>query len=283
MPITRYHNAADFYRRAEAFLMQDEAEHNLSISICLGLIRDPERVPDAYFAVLESDGEISGTALCTPPFNLVLSRQTALDPLPDLVRDVAAVLPDLAGINAPVEAARIFAEQWTAHTGQVHHLELSERIYQLASVAPIKQTEGALRRVSEADRSLLREWLTAFEREALPNQTPSNPDKLIDQALYTDIRSLFLWEDQRGQPVTLVGCVGPTPHGIRIGPVYTPLPYRGKGYGSSATAALTRQLLEGGRTFCFLYTDLANPTSNHIYQQIGYQPVSDVDVYQFKN
>jgi predicted GNAT family acetyltransferase len=40
-------------------------------------------------------------------------------------------------------------------------------------------------------------------------------------------------------------------------------------------------LLGGGRRFCFLFTDLANPTANKIYQAIGYRPVIDVDMYHF--
>ena len=40
-------------------------------------------------------------------------------------------------------------------------------------------------------------------------------------------------------------------------------------------------LLDGGRRFCFLFTDLANPTSNSIYQRIGYRPVTDVDQWTF--
>ena len=51
--------------------------------------------------------------------------------------------------------------------------------------------------------------------------------------------------------------------------------------GLALTAALTQQLLDGGRRFCFLFTDLANPTSNSIYQRIGYRPVSDVDLWSF--
>ena len=41
------------------------------------------------------------------------------------------------------------------------------------------------------------------------------------------------------------------------------------------TAAVSELLLEQGRRFCFLYTDLANPTSNAIYLRIGYEPVCD--------
>jgi len=46
-------------------------------------------------------------------------------------------------------------------------------------------------------------------------------------------------------------------------------------------AGVSQHLLDGGRIFCTLFTDLANPTSNHIYQAIGYEPVCDVDEYQF--
>jgi predicted GNAT family acetyltransferase len=68
---------------------------------------------------------------------------------------------------------------------------------------------------------------------------------------------------------------------MRIGPVYTPPALRKRGYASALTAALSQELLDSGRKFCFLFTDLANPTSNRIYQQIGYQAVCDVDEYRF--
>jgi predicted GNAT family acetyltransferase len=90
----------------------------------------------------------------------------------------------------------------------------------------------------------------------------------------------YLWED--GEPVSLAGCGSPTPNGIRVGPVYTPPARRGRGYASALTAQLTSLLLSSGHRFCFLFTDLANPTSNRIYQRIGYEPVSDVDEYRFR-
>jgi predicted GNAT family acetyltransferase len=65
-----------------------------------------------------------------------------------------------------------------------------------------------------------------------------------------------------------------TPNGIRIGPVYTPPEHRRHGYASAVTAGLSSRLLES-RRFCFLYTDLANPTSNKIYEQIGYRRVCE--------
>jgi predicted GNAT family acetyltransferase len=57
--------------------------------------------------------------------------------------------------------------------------------------------------------------------------------------------------------------------------VYTPPEHRGHGYGSAVTAAASQIALDRGKRFCFLYTDLANPTSNAIYTRIGYRPVCD--------
>jgi predicted GNAT family acetyltransferase len=66
------------------------------------------------------------------------------------------------------------------------------------------------------------------------------------------------------------------PAGCRIGAVFTPPERRRRGYASALVAAVSRRSLEEGRSWCSLYADLANPTSNSIYQAIGYQPLHDV-------
>ena len=94
-------------------------------------------------------------------------------------------------------------------------------------------------------------------------------------------RGVFLWEDD-GAPVSMAGYSGPTPNGIRVVAVYTPPHLRGRGYATTCVAALSQRLLEGGRKLVFLFTDLANPTSNHIYQEIGYEPACDISEYVFE-
>jgi uncharacterized protein len=138
---------------------------------------------------------------------------------------------------------------------------------------------GRLRAATTADRDLLVTWVDAFVTEAAPEPGPFDAEEWVEHLFASPLRGAYLWED--GGPVSLACSGGPTPNGARIGPVYTPPERRGHGYASAATAALSELLLERGRRFCFLFTDLANPTSNHIYQAIGYQPVCDVDIYHF--
>ena len=73
----------------------------------------------------------------------------------------------------------------------------------------------------------------------------------------------------------MTGVGSATPNGVRIGPVFTPSEFRGRGYATALVATVTRDQLSRGHEFCFLHTDLANPTSNKIYQLLGYRPVED--------
>ena len=79
----------------------------------------------------------------------------------------------------------------------------------------------------------------------------------------------------------MAGFAGRTPNGIRVAWVYTPPENRGKGFAGACVAALSQKLFDDGRKFCFLYTDLANPISNHVYQKMGYEPATDATVYSF--
>jgi predicted GNAT family acetyltransferase len=78
-----------------------------------------------------------------------------------------------------------------------------------------------------------------------------------------------------------VGTTMPAGGVVRIGPVYTPPRYRKRGYAGALVAAASQRALDNGAAACSLYTDLANPTSNKIYQAVGYRPICDVTMYQF--
>ena len=130
-----------------------------------------------------------------------------------------------------------------------------------------------MRVAMDGDLGTVAQWSNAFSAEA---GVPANEAWMRD--LVAQGRTL-LWDD--GEPRSMAASCGETPNGIRIGYVYTPPEWRGRGYASACVAALSRKIIESGRRFCFLYTDLSNPTSNAIYQRIGYQPVCDIVDYRF--
>jgi hypothetical protein len=161
---------------------------------------------------------------------------------------------------------------------------MEERIYRLTHVTPPRRAaNGRARRATSDDRDLLTALVVAFHEEALPIEGGDRARRAIADWDPETGRQFWIWEDDDGRPVSLVGAGSPTPRGIRIGPVYTPPEHRGRGYASTLTAFVSQRALDAGRQFCFLYTDLANPTSNRIYQAIGYEPVIDALMVRFEH
>jgi predicted GNAT family acetyltransferase len=215
----------------------------------------------------------------TPPWNLVLSCTGEPEALTALAADLDARGITIPGVTGPVEAAGLFAEAWSRTHGLTIGPRVAERIYRLEHVVPPLGVTGTFRLATSADRDLLAAWVDAFLLEALDRADPDEAAALVDRSFRAGTRTWYLWED--GEPVSAAAAGGPTPNGIRIGPVYTPPERRRRGYASALVAATSQVQLDKGRRFIFLFTDLANPTSNKIYQAIGYEPVIDVDQITF--
>ena len=274
--VRRFEDARAFLDVAGGFLSAREAEHNLLLGLAGRLVGRPTLFgPTPYFAVADRRGALLAVVLRTPPHNLVLSEIDDVKAIGPIARDVAAAFDDLPGVLGPKEASRLFAQQW----GKPAELTSSQRIYRAESVRTPEGVPGSMRRATRADFALLVRWIGEFQ-EYVPAGTIRDPAEVVDDYLgRADDGGLYLWEDD--EPVSLGGYGSPTPNGLRVGPVYTPPARRGRGYASALTAGITELALASGRRFCFLFTDLANPTSNRIYQRIGYEPVSDVDEYRF--
>jgi uncharacterized protein len=279
--VVRYAEAEEFLSWAGPFLAVREAEHNLILGLAgrLRVAPLPYGHP-AYLATVERDEEVVAAAMRTPPHNLIVSEAGDEDAVDAIAADVQSDTARLPGLLAPKAVAARFVDTWRRLTGASAELVLAERIHRAERARPPEGIPGRMRGYDPADRELLLDWFGAFVEEALP-PVPAAEDAagILERRLAEPEGGVVLWEDR--QPVTVAGFGGPTPNGIRVGPVYTPPELRRRGYGSALVGALTERLLERHR-FCFLFTDLANPTSNSIYARVGYEPVTDVDQWAFR-
>jgi predicted GNAT family acetyltransferase len=282
LTLDRFDDLDAFVGRVDSFLAAREAEHNLLFGILDSLRRDASIFPEPpYLAAISVDRRVVAVAIRTPPYNLVLSEVDDPAAVDLIVDDLVASGDATPGASGPVESVRRLAERWTSRTGQPHRRQLSERTFRLSEVVTPRPTPGAMRMADLGDRGLLVDWLRAFTREALPEDEPAlGAEETVERWLGTGARRNYLWSVE-GRAVSWAGVGGRTPHGTRVGPVYTPPSERGRGYASSLVAAASQAQLDEGLSYCFLFTDLANPTANHIYQAIGYEPVADIDVYAF--
>ena len=275
----RFDDANAFLELAGPFLEAREPEHMLTLG-SVGTIRMlGGRVTTGALVAALDRGRVVATATWTGPWEVVLSEVD--DP-----RAIAAVVDALGaeplpGVHAPIEHAEAFVAAWRHRTRGVARRILRERIHALEEVTTPGGVAGALRRTRPADRELLAAWMTAFDVESFgPEAGRRDMNALADELIAAPHRTGFVWDDDG--PVSTASVTGSTPNGIRVGGVYTPPERRGRGYASACVAAVSQRELELGRRWCFLFTDIANPTSNAIYARLGYRPVRDVDIYRFE-
>jgi len=275
----------EFLERAGPLLHADAARHNLILALAWMLHERPEVYEKFGLWVVEEEGRPLAAALITPPHNLVLADAAddrALPPLAVAVRESGVPVPGVVGNRPTVDR---FNEAWCGAARVILRLHMGLGVFALERVEDAGDAPGEARRAGPADRALVLEWNHAFAAEALPyeTQSPEHVERMIDYRLdpATDDAAFWLWE-AGGVPMSLVGYGGPTPGGARIGPVYTPPEHRRRGYGTALVAAVSSWLLSHGRRRCFLYTDLANPTSNSIYQKIGYRRVAESAEYGYE-
>jgi predicted GNAT family acetyltransferase len=276
--LVRYEDVYAFAARVEPFLVRREADHNLALGLLTELRRFPQSYPGPnYYATVEQGGEVLLVALRTPPHPLNLSHATDAPAVALVAGDLNASSFAPPRVTGPWETSLAFAEAWRSLTGQAYQRELALRIYRLERVRPPAGVPGSMRRATWDDLELLAAWIEGFMKDTHGEGDGRQARRNAERWLNSPVRAMYLWED--GRPVAMTGVGGPTPSGARVSAVYTPPSQRRRGYASALVAAASQATLESGRSFVFLFTDLANPTSNHIYQQIGYEPVCDVDEY----
>jgi GNAT superfamily N-acetyltransferase len=218
---------------------------------------------------------IGGAFLHTPPFPLLLSGVS-----PGAAADLAATLAGrpLAGVNAHRAPAAAFAGVWSESTGCEAEVHRRTRLYRLAELTwPDPVPDGAPRTPAPHDVGQLTDWLEAFSMEVNEMPAADHAAAARDALSYG---GLTLWESG-GTPVSMAGLTRQVAGMVRVGQVYTPPRLRGRGYASAVTAEVSRAALAAGAEEVLLFTDLANPVSNSIYQHIGYREVEDRVVLTF--
>jgi hypothetical protein len=278
MEVRRIHDPGAFLREAEGLLLAYEARHNLLFGLVSTLRDHPATYPAFDLWLVDDDGSVVGAALQTPPHNLVLAKpsdEVVLGVLAQAILGAGVRLPGVSGARPEVSA---FADRWVEIAGGAWSPRVEMGVYALRSVLPTTIATGGSRLATVGERDLLVGLVETFLDEAAAKliRDPDATRRTIEARLGSapDVGGFWLWE-REGAIVCISGHGGTTPRGIRIGPVYTPPEHRGRGYATSLVSEQSAWMLAHGRRFCFLFTDLANSTSNAIYRRIGYEQVCE--------
>ncbi|MGW7197604.1 GNAT family N-acetyltransferase [Streptomyces chryseus] len=214
-----------------------------------------------------ADGRVAGALLWTPPHAVLVGTVP-----PEAVAPLAEACAELGGpaVNAERGTAGALAARWR-RTGAGVATVQEQRLYRLGELTPPDPTPpGRARVATAADRALLVAWVNAFRRE-VGHPVPGAGRAVDDRIAYG---GLTVWE-RDGVPVSMAGVTRPAAGTVRVAPVYTPPQRRGRGYAAAVTASVSGAARAAGAGEVLLFTDLANPTSNKVYQRVGYRAVAD--------
>ena len=244
------------------------------------------RPPGSVWLSVYDGEELVTLAYRTPPHPLQVGPMspgsvvsgTSVEATAALVEWWAEADPALPAVNGALPESTHFARQWEKHTGATADLAGESRLFRADEVVPPRGVPGSARQATVADAALVHPWVEAAFAEMAPDEDTTGLAAMTDRMIAAG--EVWLWCD--GDPVSMLWTYPPQAWAVRVGGVFTPGPLRGRGYASAAVAAVSQHLLDHGARACCLYTNLANPTSNKIYQAIGYRAVQDGRLWRFR-
>jgi RimJ/RimL family protein N-acetyltransferase len=279
MDVQQHQDPQAFIDLASPFYGVDTLRHTVALTVMARFLT-MERAFTPYMATLHDAGQLVGAAFRTPPWPIIASGlPTDAGALDTFIAHWLEHDPEVPGVSGPRENAEALAGAWVRHTGGTVCEAMASRLFRLGTLNP-PTTSGAGRQATEDDLDLIVKWRVDFEIEALGHDRVADDGPTAVRRMLEMEYSLVLWED-RGEPVSMAVASAPIGGMSRVGPVYTPPEHRAHGYGSAATAAVSQAAREAGAQDVILFTDLANPTSNSIYQKIGYRPMYDSTEIEF--
>ncbi|MFJ8107346.1 GNAT family N-acetyltransferase [Streptomyces sp. NPDC096132] len=280
------HDLDAFLDRAGDFLASRPAMHTVLLTVTenlrsRGVHTYGEEAP--VFGTLEpdgADGEVAAVFLRTPPYWISLTPLTEVQ-ADALAARLASAGHRLPGVSAERGTADAFVAAWKRRTGAEAGLWKAQRLYRLEELTvPEPVPDGAPRIAGATDRAHLMKWCEEFA-ESIGERNLQDSGALADARIARG--GATFWETPDGTPVSLAAVTPEVAGQVRVTTVYTPAELRGRGYAGAVTAEVSRAVLASGTREILLFTDLANPTSNGLYQRIGYRPVADFAVYEFED
>jgi predicted GNAT family acetyltransferase len=263
----------EYATAVQAFLEKEPCARNVLMTV-IESVRTGSAAysaPSSFWWVSTDTGAVVGAASWTPPYALLVSDMP-LEAAPGvaaaMIERAAALHIQPPGINGPEVAAGAVAAAWTHTTGDVIERERLILLNELGTLVDVPAPPGARRRATPDDVPMLGVWLEAFGTE-IDVIVGADPVATAMRSVRAGQFDLWIHDDVA---VCVVG-QRVAARVLRVGPVYTPPEHRNRGYGRRLTYEVTAAVLARPDVDrAMLFTDAANPVSNSIYRQAGYQP-----------
>jgi predicted GNAT family acetyltransferase len=284
MKIINPNNAKKFLEIARNILEEDEINGNLILRICNNLMKNEYHYgnEDPFYSIICNDNNvIQLLGLMTLPHKLIIyehkeSNDNAID---IFTKNIHSKYTKINGVSGEINIAGIFAKKWVELKGCRCEPDKEMRLFKLTKVNPYNRPDGIFRKAVYGDLEILTGFMEQFSKDIDEPENDIEKTRKNCGSIIKD-EELYIWEKDN-KIVSMARKARLAKNGMVINYVYTPIKFRGKGYATACVSELSQNILNSGKRYCVLFTDLANPISNSIYQKIGYEPVNDWISYKF--
>ncbi|ENQ3078224.1 GNAT family N-acetyltransferase [Bacillus cereus] len=263
-----YTNFTQFKNDVLPFLETYEQENNL----ILGVLRSSQ-LP-LFMATAIKGEELVFVMLQTHQRQVIVAKSAPLekDDMREIAQQLAVAYPDVPGLIGEKQVVERLAEQLAGFQNKSIQIKMNQGVYGLKYVKKQAESNGIFRRVELKEKDLIEDWVYCFCEDV--NLAITKEEAVHTAAELIESKRLFGWEVE-GRLVSMAAVTRPTKRNITINFVYTPVAERKKGYAFNCVSELSQSMLDNGYEMTSLYTDLANPTSNKIYKEIGYKLIME--------
>jgi len=276
MKLNQFQTAQEFLNHTQNFLEIDEATN----SLMLGLAIANKSVDDnsLYLNITENE-TILFAAIQTPSRNLIVCgrEEGMISYITTLINYFKDENIDIPGINGPAKLVSQLSEAFCESYNWKSKIRYNQVVYQLTEIENNPNLEGNLKIATEDDLPLIGKWMDTFFEESLQISDSEGAKATAKKKISR--KEVYLWEKVS---IVAMTCIARhTANGISINYVYTPNHQRKKGYGTKLVAQVSTLMLKKGYKFCTLFADQDNPSTNRIYQRIGYKTVGEFRTVEF--
>ena len=163
------------------------------------------------------------------------------------------------------------AGRWSELTGGAFETDEVLRVYSLAELRP-PDVAGQVTAATLEDAALLVRWSVDFGAD-IGHPRVDDPTSQVTKAI--EQGRIWMWSID-GQPVAQLWTTSARFGAVRIGGVYTPPHFRGNGYASALTAAVSAdQRSRSSVDVIMLNTQASNAMTNRLYRRLGFLSMFD--------
>ena len=264
--VVEYQSPQLFLNDSEHFLEKKEIENNLILGICNGFA-NKSQIQEGCVFINAFDGKEVKAASIKTAAKAIIAGEANIKELAGYYREKNIDLKGVFGESA-------YVDEFSDFYGRQPFVDMTLIVHQLTTVNKIPVAPGRFEMADSQDAALIAAWSMTFEEEKDPAVRKRRAEVLKITESKIASGDIFKWTDN-GKLVCMAAINRRTKNAGIVGLVYTPEEYMGKGYATSHVQKLSEYILRKGFAYCGLFTNKANPTSNHIYKKIGYGAVAE--------